>query len=146
MKTLDDLRPLILDWAKAKDLLRFEIRDKQRLKLIEECGELASSVLKNDFEGQKDAIGDIFVVLVILAKQVGRELPYFSFDKESKRVDKMICFIIQSSLSYSFHFTLYYLENLAYSLGLDLTECANLAWDEIKDRTGKTIDGTFIKN
>ena len=26
------------------------------------------------------------------------------------------------------------------------TKCANIAWDEIKDRKGNTIDGVFIKN
>ena len=28
----------------------------------------------------------------------------------------------------------------------DLTECVNLAWNTIKDRTGKTENGTFIKD
>jgi hypothetical protein len=28
---------------------------------------------------------------------------------------------------------------------LDLTECANLAGNEIKDRTGNTINGIFFK-
>ena len=31
-------------------------------------------------------------------------------------------------------------------LNLDLTECANLAWNEIKDRKGNTVNGTFIKD
>jgi len=29
--------------------------------------------------------------------------------------------------------------------GLSLTECLNVAYMEIKDRTGKTVDGVFIK-
>jgi hypothetical protein len=39
-----------------------------------------------------------------------------------------------------------WLKDLANSLDLDLTECANIAWNEIKNRTGKTVNGTFIKN
>lgn len=35
---------------------------------------------------------------------------------------------------------------LSYQLGLDPTGCLNAAWDEIKDRKGKTQGGVFIKN
>lgn len=34
---------------------------------------------------------------------------------------------------------------LAQQLGLDATECFGSAYDEIKDRKGKLIDGTFVK-
>ena len=39
-----------------------------------------------------------------------------------------------------------FLNDLAISNNFDLTECANLAWNEIKDRQGNTVNGTFIKN
>ena len=35
---------------------------------------------------------------------------------------------------------------LSYQLGLNPTKCLQSAWDEIKDRTGKTENGIFIKN
>jgi len=34
----------------------------------------------------------------------------------------------------------------AAQYGYDLTDCLNRAYNEIKDRTGKTVDGTFIKD
>ena len=34
---------------------------------------------------------------------------------------------------------------LAEQQGLSLEECLQAAWDEIKDRKGKTVNGTFIK-
>lgn len=34
---------------------------------------------------------------------------------------------------------------LAKQLGLNPTECLESAWNEIKDRKGKTVNGTFIK-
>jgi hypothetical protein len=37
------------------------------------------------------------------------------------------------------------LERLAKSLNLDLLECVNLAYNEIKDRKGRLENGTFIK-
>ena len=36
--------------------------------------------------------------------------------------------------------------NLAANLGFSLDGCARLAYDEIKDRKGKMVDGTFIKD
>jgi NTP pyrophosphatase (non-canonical NTP hydrolase) len=35
---------------------------------------------------------------------------------------------------------------LAYQLGLNPTECLERAWNEIKDRKGKTENGIFIKD
>jgi len=34
---------------------------------------------------------------------------------------------------------------LSSTQGTSITECLELAWNEIKDRKGKTINGTFIK-
>lgn len=34
---------------------------------------------------------------------------------------------------------------LAKQLNLEPTECLESAWNEIKDRKGKTVNGTFIK-
>ena len=35
---------------------------------------------------------------------------------------------------------------LAHQLGMTPQECLNQAWNEIKNRTGKTVDGVFIKD
>lgn len=35
---------------------------------------------------------------------------------------------------------------LAEQNGLDIEDCLEVAWNEIKDRTGKTVNGVFIKN
>lgn len=35
---------------------------------------------------------------------------------------------------------------LANQHDTDLETCLQVAWDEIKDRKGKTVNGTFIKN
>jgi NTP pyrophosphatase (non-canonical NTP hydrolase) len=37
------------------------------------------------------------------------------------------------------------LTNIAYQLDDDMTSCYEHAWNQIKDRTGKTVDGVFIK-
>ena len=61
----------ILKWAESRELLKPENAKSQTIKLMEEVGELCSAILKNKPSEQIDAIGDIQVVLIILAKQLG---------------------------------------------------------------------------
>lgn len=94
------MKEQILNWAKERNLLESSNSSKQFLKLIEEVGELASAMGKNDIVNIIDAIGDIQIVLIILAAQ---------YD-------------------------------------LDVDDCLNTAYLQIKDRKGKTINGIFIKD
>jgi NTP pyrophosphatase (non-canonical NTP hydrolase) len=145
MHSLKELKPLILQWAKEKDLLRPENAGKQRLKLLEEVGETAQAVLKRDKVKCEDGVGDIFVVLIILYAQLGIEC---DFDIEP--LDKYVELSEQERLLT----LLYYHDAVGFDQlhyfcqenELVLVECANLAWNEIKNRTGKTINGTFIKD
>lgn len=146
MKTLQELQLLILEWANDKDLLKFENAPKQRLKLLEEVGETAAAILKNKTDEIKDGIGDIFVVLVILAEQLSEEI-LFDMNGVAKDDDQDFIFLFDNILnSKRIYFSISYLNDICKKLDLNLAECANLAWNEIKDRTGQTIDGTFIKN
>ena len=149
---LIELQPLIIEWAREKGLLFEENAPKQRLKLIEECGELASAILKNDVKLQKDAIGDIFVVLVILSEQIDYDINLNNKLRviEGFAKDSSIEIIIESSFqddcgNIYIDRSIDFLEFTSKLLNLDLTECANIAWNEIKDRKGKTVNGTFIK-
>jgi NTP pyrophosphatase (non-canonical NTP hydrolase) len=90
----------ILEWADPKGLLNPQLAPQQFMKLSEEVGELANAILKGNKIEQIDALGDIKVVITILAEQ----------------------------------------------LGFDIDECEEIAYQEIKNRTGKTINGTFIKD
>lgn len=145
MKTLNELQGLIINWAKERNIHTEDCIPKQRLKLIEECGELASAILKKDISLQKDAIGDIFVVLVILSKQTNENINNFIVDEECYN-DYVDWSVISSIIVDEFYYKFHSLRDISYKLKLDLVECANIAWNEIKDRKGKTVDGTFIKN
>ena len=69
MKKLSELQPLIIDWAKDRDLLNWECIPKQKLKLIEELGGLSTAILNDDIDEIKYAIGDAFIELTILFNQ-----------------------------------------------------------------------------
>lgn len=145
MHSLQELKPLILQWAKEKDLLKPENADKQRLKLLEEVGETAQAILKSDKKKCKDGVGDIFVVLIILYAQLDIE---FDFDveplekyEELSEQDRLLTLLYYHD-AVGFDQLHYFCQENE----LVLVECANLAWNEIKNRTGKTINGTFIKD
>ena len=94
---MQELINKIEQWAEDRNLINGSDAKNQFHKLIQECGELSDSICK-----QKDAsddVGDIFVVLVILCKQ----------------------------------------------LNLDFERCVQVAYNDIKDRKGKMIDGVFVK-
>jgi NTP pyrophosphatase (non-canonical NTP hydrolase) len=90
---------LIRGWAEDRNLIEGSDLKSQFVKLIEEAGELANAIAKkNDIEFA-DAIGDMVVVLTIMAAQNG----------------------------------------------MMIEDCIDGAWQEIKDRKGKMIDGIFHK-
>ena len=94
------MKDKILNWAEARHLLHPENALKQYSKLQEESNELLIGILNKDPYEIIDALGDIQVVLIILANQ----------------------------------------------LGFDIDECLKSAYEEIKDRTGRTENGNFIKD
>jgi NTP pyrophosphatase (non-canonical NTP hydrolase) len=67
MTVFDDIRK----WAEERNLCRGKNRQSQMLKLAEEHGELARAIVKGYEEDVMDAIGDMVVVLTILADQTG---------------------------------------------------------------------------
>ena len=89
-----DYANLIRKWAEDRNLIEGSDLKSQFVKLIEEAGELANAIgKKNDIEFA-DAIGDIFVVLTILAAQNGMEIEdcianaYYEIkDRKGKMVD-----------------------------------------------------------
>ena len=67
---------LIRNWAKARGLYKKGDPKTQFCKLMEEAGELGRGLLKDDFEEQVDAIGDMVVVLTNLAELIGTDIEY----------------------------------------------------------------------
>ena len=66
--------PLIRDWAQERGIYDKGNSHTQYVKLMEEAGELAEALLKNDKYEIKDAIGDMVVVLTNLAALEGMQI------------------------------------------------------------------------
>lgn len=67
MKLSNEFEPIRI-WAQKKGIYEKGDQKTQALKLLEEAGELAKSILKKDQEELKDAIGDCVIVLVNLSE------------------------------------------------------------------------------
>jgi len=91
---------LIREWADERGLYENGDPKTQALKLVEEVGEIARAVLKDDTDEIIDGIGDCVVVLT----------------------------------------------NLAELIGMPIEACVEEAYIEISKRTGKMVNGTFVKD
>ena len=65
---MNELIELVEEWSKDKGLDKAE-SSKQMLKVVEETGEVAGALARNDKHELKDGIGDVVVTLIILAQQ-----------------------------------------------------------------------------
>lgn len=112
-----ELQEKVLGWADDHDLLHEENSEKQFLKFIEEVFE---------FKTEMDFNGNEFIIYLI-GKGV-RFIPDTLTRMKLEMGDIFVTLII-----------------LCKQLGIEPQECLELAYEKIKDRQGKTINGTFVK-
>lgn len=74
MYTLNELETLTTSWADARGIIKNGKPTTQALKLVEELGELAAAILRNNQSKAEDGIGDCCVVLNNIAKQLNTSM------------------------------------------------------------------------
>jgi len=146
MKT-EEIIPLVIQWAKDKNL---NDPKKQTLKCYEELGELAKAILENDRDEIIDAIGDSFITIIILASQRRLEKQLYVDLNESlftgcSTDSYSLAWIYSDIYNEEFYYCISHLSDIAKNHKLTLIQCLNAAWNTIKNRKGKTVNGTFIK-
>ena len=97
--SLDNFEQLIVQWGEEKGILPDPDPVAQYEKTVEEVEELKDAIIFSNKEEVKDAIGDIFVTLVMQSR----------------------------------------------AWKLSMSDCVNQAYNQIKNRTGKMINGQFVK-
>lgn len=98
--SLNNLETDIIAWGAEKGILPNPDKVAQFNKTMEEAGELAQGIVSNNRDEVSDAIGDIFVTLVMQCQ----------------------------------------------AWDLTMEECVQGAYDIISKRTGKMVDGVFVKD
>jgi len=83
----------IKEWAKERRLLDLSTPYKQALKTKEEVEELLMAIVKRDLNEIKDAIGDVFVTLVIVCELLNLDLEdcvAYAYNQIKNRKGKII--------------------------------------------------------
>ena len=139
---MEELQQQIIEWAKAKGI---DNPQNQRLKMIEEIGEVAGAILKGNRDEILMEIGDFAVTVIILHRllKIDTLLPEPNEGASTESPTESIGWIIRLM---DMNVVLYQASNLAAHFDSTLEECLTMAWNKIKDRQGKTVNGTFIKN
>jgi uncharacterized 18.2 kDa protein in rep-hol intergenic region len=159
---IEELTELTRQWFIDRDLEHGGRLDKQALKLSEEFGELCAGYLKQNEKLTKDSIGDCAVVIVGLALLIKKDVhSIFKIadgvrPKEAMESFKMLNaniseFQLSQDLAskdmcrHNLVRAMAYLKSISKALDYDFVDCFELAYNEIKDRKGRWVDGTFVK-
>ena len=167
-KTIQELVPLIHQWAKERGIFDKSTPFDQLLKTHEEVGELIKACYDNDPIDIQDAIGDVMVTLInycyfkkIDFVKVYKQIQYD--DSEAINiycaltVNDIIAFFLRVIANSSYKplkVTIFInvrnilrnLQNITINNNTTLEECLNVAYNEIKNRKGRIINGKFIKD
>lgn len=168
----------IIEWANERGLNKPEFLPMQLEKSREENAELTQAITKYELGNKdaiveiKDAIGDIYVTLVVafkLLKPVETvyyafksivlwhskdelEISWTSFSGLLRKMDNNLyeTFIKEEKVDEElFRMMITFvnlLDAIAKKYNLELVECVDYAYNQIKNRTGKMIDGSFVKD
>lgn len=155
---INELNAHIIDWAKERELDTKGTVEAQAIKTVEELSELIKAICKDKKEDIIDSIGDVYVTLVIgnmLKRQ--RELdPMFARRNviganKKKSMLRVLANIIDKTLRepYEEQTILYTMKDLhivCKFYNLDFVECVESAYNTIKNRKGKLVNGTYVKD
>ena len=156
---MQELIKKIEQWAIDRELDKKGTVEGQSIKTAEEIAELIKGISKDNIDLIKDRIGDVFVTLVIgnmlknnynlIEKNKRVKDPAYIGDKKGliQLLASNVINIIESPYeSRTITATLKNLNIISNYYSLDLKDCVESAYNEIANRKGKTINGTFVKD
>lgn len=165
--TITEYTGLIKLWALDRNLIEGSSFSKQSSKLLEEVGEMSLHINKG--KPVTDDIGDIIVVITILCAIAGLDvenyIPKTVLEPSELEMDndQLLAMInlgcsslavcqFQNNLEGSVRGMGHVIAGLFEALGamaekygVDVRDCLEEAYNEIKDRKGRMIDGKFVK-
>ena len=151
---INDLIQKIEQWAEDRNIIKGSKPIDQAMKLFSEFGELADNVGKG--RDCRDDIGDVFVVLTIMAKQyeieirrvIGMPLPHelLCVKWDIASLGKSISnFVSDDNEILHLGMCVSFLSLICKRHNYTLEECIQIAYNDIKDRKGVMYNGVFIK-
>ena len=166
--TIQELVPLIQEWAKERKIYEQLTPFDELLKTHEEVGELIKACYEHNRSAVQDAIGDTMICLInycYFAKidflEAYGQVKY----ENSKNLNIYYALSVNDTISFFLRNVvdrlyrplkatifniviniLSNLQNITINDKTTLEECLNIAYNEINKRTGKIINGKFIKD
>ena len=167
---MNDLNEKILQWADDKGILANGTPEGQLTKTLEELIETAQAVALYDLvaesyhfndedanerlESVKDGIGDVYVTICIHAEMCEYEVSHHDivdepiankaiFEELGKHI---ITLAANDQVGWHYSIIARLLDLLAQNHRLTLRECVEHSYSVISKRTGKMIDGVFVKS
>ena len=126
---------------------------------MEEFGELCAGIARSDKDKIKDSIGDCGVALIILNEQcqIEKDLTFtweFQIETPENQIKyTMRCLNDLSWLIANGNGYKYVLDELIFEIGIyahyygfTMLECLEHAYEQIKDRKGRMVNGVFVKD
>lgn len=154
--------PLLIEkienWSKGRGINTLPYQE-QRYKIMEEFGELFGAYYRGNLELLKDSLGDIVVTLIIYVQQFSKgerdffeefwwvdkgEFQYLEYHLDQIATSTNLIWSGASGI-WVLRDVVADLKHIAKHYGWNLTECVEHAWEEIKDRKGRVVDGKWIK-
>ena len=144
----------VIKWAHDRNIIEDSDAMRQLLKTLTEAGEMVDAIRANDIDEYVDSIGDQWVTVVIGMEIAG--IPYQDALVSSRYISSpasvddivsAISFISDGILKQDMHKLCQgYGEYLSILRGLpDFVDGVVKAWNTIKDRKGKMVNGVFVK-
>lgn len=159
---MDKLIEMVKDWAKERGLDKVDART-QYTKLVEEQGELAKAIMQKNVDGDSgvlDSIGDYQVTLIIYclirdihiafwktvnSKEFTVENLYMNLVSTSSKIIANYNKGLVTNEIRSIENTFQLLSLIAEKYDTTLEDTLELAYNEIKNRKGRLVNGVFIK-
>lgn len=161
MTRTEDLFNQVAEWASAKGILDNSTPEKQLEKTVEEVAELIKAIASGDKEQIALEAGDVLVTLVVqaamidelenLAKTFLSFMNYFepNFKKLQLIADVghlAVCYKYGQVSSVAMARACLAVHYVCKEHGLYSIHCLELAIAKITKRTGKMVDGIFVKD
>jgi hypothetical protein len=164
MSDLQELTEKIIKWGEDKGIYENSTYQHQLNKTLEEVTELHKAIIENDVDEVKDAIGDIYVTLVMASQFEEHIMDAIEFRYDEHNAGLSIDESLEELhyiLECLAHLMNYYKKNsiednaisiliclkiITFNFNIHFIDCIEHAYNVISKRKGKMIDGQFVKD
>lgn len=149
----EDAQAAVVGWAQSKGILDKSTELQQQLYSINELGEVAAAIRDGeDTDAILTEMGDVIVTCIVAAAIAGRLpsryfIPTAEYRDDQMRVIKQLARVADNVAEGFYTAAIRDIGAMSATMyGRTALDCLNLAYAKISQRTGKMVDGVFVKD